>query len=288
MDIAMITSRQGQLAAFRAGLERRSARVECFTDGWNFLQAARSRTWNLVIVDAVTSIFPDLVEQLLEINASLNTAVISELAPEAFHEAGEGLGILCPLPARPVAADVDALLERLTAVGGLDPEAEAAQARLDASKFNQHPHCVVCWDRHPFGLQVDFRATGAHTVEGRFGCGKFYEGYESVVHGGIVSSLLDGAMASCILAKGLEAYTVELRVRFRGAVATGIPAIIRGQWIQSAGPIHLLHATLEQDGKIKASARAKFLEGKPDHPSQQLPGDAAVRHLLHQARKRLS
>ena len=287
MEIAMITARQGQLAAFRAGLERRRARVECFKDGWSFLQAARTRTWNLAIVDAVTSPFPDLLEQILEINASLNTAVISDLAPEAFHASTEGLGILCGLPARPAAADAGPVLDQLEAVGGLDPAVEAAQMRLDASKFSRHPHCVVCWERHPFGLQVDYRATGAHTVEGRFGCGKSYEGYESVVHGGIVSSLLDGAMASCILARGLEAYTVELRVRFRSAVATGIPAIIRGQWLQSAGPIHILHATLEQAGQIKASARAKFMEGTPDHPGQELPGGAAVRHLLHQARKRL-
>jgi hypothetical protein len=283
----MITARQGQLAAFRAGLEQRSARVERFADGWSFLQAARTRTWNLVIVDALTSPFPDLVEQLLEVNASLHTVVISDLAPEAFHASTEGLGILCGLPSRPAAADAGPVLDQLQAVGGLDPAVEAAQIRLDASKFSQHPHCVVCWDRHPFGLQVEYRATGAHAVEGRFGCGKFYEGYENVVHGGIVSSLLDGAMASCILAKGLEAYTVELRVRFRSAVATGIPAIIRGQWLQSAGPIHLLHATLEQSGQIKASARAKFMEGKPDHPVQPVPGGAGVRHLLHQARKRL-
>ena len=287
MDIAMITARKGQLAAFRAGLERRRARVECFADGWSFLQAARARPWNLVIVDAVTASFPGLVEKCLEVDASLNTAVISDLDPEAFHASAEGLGILCSLPARPAATDAGPVLDQLQAVGGLDPAVEAAQARLDASKSSQHPHCVVCWDRHPFGLQVEYRAIGADAVEGQFGCGKFYEGYENVVHGGIVSSLLDGAMASCLLARGLEAYTVELRVRFRGAVATGIPATIRGQWLQGAGPIHLLHATLEQDGKQKASARAKFMEGKPDHPVQPVPGGAGVRHLLHQARKRL-
>ena len=287
MDIAMITARKGQLAAFRAGLERRSARVECFADGWSFLQAARGRSWNLVIVDALTSAFPELVEQCLEVNASLNTAVISDLGPEAFHASSEGLGILCGLPARPAAADAGPVLDQLQAIGGVDPAVEAAQARLDAAKSSQHPHCVVCWDRHPFGLQVDYRATGVDEVEGRFGCGTLDEGYENIVHGGIVSSLLDGAMASCILAKGLEAYTVELRVRLRSAVATGIPATLRGQWLQSAGPIHLLHATLEQGGKIKASARAKFLEGKPDQPTQSLSDVPGIRHLLQQARKRL-
>jgi len=81
----------------------------------------------------------------------------------------------------------------------------AFQAGLEASKRVHHPHCVVCWDRHPFGLQVDYRAT------------------------------------------------------------------IRGEWLRGEGPIHLLHATLEQGGQVRASTRAKFFEGKP---SQPMPGGA--------------
>ena len=287
MEIALITLREGPLAAFRAGLEDRNARLEVFADGWSFLKAARSRSWNLVIVDGVHLPFHPILESLLEINASLNAAVITDLAPEAFHEAGEGLGILCALPAKPSAGDAGPLLEKLQAVGGVDPELEAAQARLEAARFQHHPHCVVCWDRHPFGLQVDYRVTSVHTVEGTFGCGKSYEGYEGIVHGGIVSSLLDGAMASCLLAMGCEAYTVDLRLRLRGAVRTGLPATIRGEWVRQAGPLHLLNATLEQDGKLCASARAKFYEVKPGLISLPLPERAAVRHLLSQARKRL-
>ncbi|MDP2874927.1 MAG: hotdog domain-containing protein [Holophaga sp.] len=287
MNVAMITVRENQLAAFRDELERRSARVESFADGWSFLQAARSRTWELVIVDGLSLAFPDLIEKLLEINASINTAVITDLAHQAFHDAGEGLGILCCLPAKPGAAEVEPLLEKLQAVGGLDPVIETAQGHLDALRTKHHPRCVVCWDRHPFGLKVDFRVTGEHTVEGTFGCGKFYEGYENVLHGGIVSTLLDGAMASCILAKGREAYTVDLRVRYRTAVETGVPATIRAEWVSGSGPVHLLHATLEQAGKVRASARAKFFEGKPNQPSQPMPGNAGIRALLSQARKRL-
>ena len=287
MRVAMISARKGQLAAFQAGLEQRSARVDCFADGWSFLQAAPSRDWELVILDGLRIPFRDFLERLLAINARLNTAVITDLDPQAFHEAGEGLGILCPLPARPAAGDVEALLERLAAVGGLDPAAEAAQRRLDTAKRLRHPHCVVCWDRHPFGLQVDYLATGEHQVEGTFGCGKSTEGFENVVHGGIVSSLLDGAMASCVLAMGLQAYTVELRVRFRAAVATGVPATIRGEWLRAAGPVHLLHATLEQGGLLRASARAKFLEGTLAQPGPPLQPGPGLRHLLSQARKRL-
>ncbi len=287
MNIAMITHREAALAGFRDGLERRSARIECFADAWSFLQAARTQSWNLVIVDGLTLPFADLIEKLLELNASLNTAVITELDEAAFHEASEGLGILSGLPSRPGMADVAPLLDKLQAVGGLDPVLEAAQGRLDAARLQRHPRCVVCWERHPFGLKVEYRATGEHTVEGTFGCGKFYEGYENVLHGGIVSSLLDGAMASCVLAKGLEAYTVDLHVRYRKAVETGVSATIRGIWLQSTGPLHLLQATLEQNGEIRAVARAKFFEGSPNHPSAPMANTPGVRNLVRQARKRL-
>ncbi len=285
MKVAIVTNREGALAAFRAGLEGRHARVECLGDGWSLHKAARTRSWNLVVVDGINLPFHPILEGLLEINASLNTAVMTDLAPDAFHEAGEGLGILCALPPTPGALDVDPLLERLQAIGGVDPALEAAQARLDEARFRHHPHCVVCWDRHPFGLQVDYRVTGLHTVEGAFGCGKSYEGYEGIVHGGIVSSLLDGAMASCLLARGCEAYTADLRIRYRGALRTGVPAIIRGEWVRNAGPLHLLHASLEQDGKVCATARAKFMEGRAAHPGTPLPAGAGARHLVSQARK---
>jgi uncharacterized protein (TIGR00369 family) len=287
MNMAMITTRRGRLTALREGLEQRNFRVESFADAWSLLQAVRSRCWELVILDGLSLPFRDLVEKLLEINAGLNTAVITDMEPQAFHEAGEGLGILCSLPPVPAASDVEPLLEKLRAVGGLDPVIEAAQAHLAVMSRKHHPHCVVCWDRHPFGLKVDYRVTGEHTVEGRFECGHSYEGYSNVVHGGIVSSLLDGAMVSCLLAKGLEAYTVELRVRYRSAVETGVPVTIRGEWLRSESSIHLLQATIEQNGKACASARAKFLEGNPNAPSHALPKGVPTRDLVKQSRKRL-
>ena len=263
MRIAMITAREGQLAAFRAGLEQHGFQVDCHASAWSFLESARTRRCSLVVLDGQRAPFQPALEQILAADASLNSAVLTGMSPETFHEAAEGLGVLCALPAEPGAGDVEALLARMRRVGALDPGVEAAQARLDAGKRRHHPHCVVCWDRHPFGLQVDYRVSGVDTVEGVFGCGKFHEGYENFIHGGVLSTLLDGAMASCMLARGLEAYTMELTIRFREAVLTGHPATIRGEWLSSAGPLHRLQATLEQDGRVRVRAQAKFLEGTP-------------------------
>lgn len=55
----------------------------------------------------------DLVRRLLPINAMINTVVISGFSAEAFHEAGEGLGILAQLPTKPSSADARSILARL-------------------------------------------------------------------------------------------------------------------------------------------------------------------------------
>jgi uncharacterized protein (TIGR00369 family) len=164
---------------------------------------------------------------------------------------------------------------------------EEAQKTLTATRSTLHRHCVVCGARHPFGLQADFQVTGDHAVEAEFPCGKSYEGYTNVLHGGIVSALLDGAMANCMLAMGLEAYTVDLRIRFRAPVDIGVTALVRGEWLRQEGPLHLLQATILQNGQTKATARAKFLEGNPNAPSHALPTGAPARDLLKQFRKRL-
>jgi len=166
-------------------------------------------------------------------------------------------------------------------------EAAVSQDRLEDTRSALHRHCVVCAEDHPFGLRAAYRVTGEHAVETVFSCGKPYEGYANVLHGGIVSALLDGAMANCLLAKGLEAYTVDLRIRFRGPVETGVPATVRGEWLRQEGPLHLLQATICQNGRTRASARAKFMEGSPDLATQVLPSGPAARDLVKQSRKRL-
>jgi len=46
-----------------------------------------------------------LVTDIMMVNAMVNTAVVSPLAEEEFHEASEGLGILAAIPPNPGADD---------------------------------------------------------------------------------------------------------------------------------------------------------------------------------------
>lgn len=284
MNIALITRRAAELASLKQSLETRLGPVNVFFEDWRFVESIRNQKWDLVLIDDLAFPFRHLAGQILESDASIHMAAITEREAKAFHDEAEGLGMLCSLGAQPGADDIENLLVCLRNVGALLPETEAAQARLGATRDELHEYCVVCSEHHPIGLHVVFNAVAEHTVEGAFPCGKSFEGYRNVIHGGVVSSLLDGAMANCIFAKGVEAYTVDMRIRFRGPVEVGIPAIVKGEWLRQEGPLHLLQASVSQNGKIKASARAKFFEGTPGLESQPMPGSA--NGLIKEGRKR--
>jgi acyl-coenzyme A thioesterase PaaI-like protein len=57
-----------------------------------------------------------------------------------------------------------------------------------------------------------------------------WEGFENIIHGGIVSTVLDEAMSKAVVLANCEALTGELRVRFRRHVTPGETIQIRG-WV---------------------------------------------------------
>ncbi|MCE5266886.1 MAG: PaaI family thioesterase [Planctomycetaceae bacterium] len=127
-------------------------------------------------------------------------------------------------------------------------------------RAEHHPNCVVCSPESPNGLRLVFHIADDRSVEASFSCDQAFQGYPSTIHGGVVSAMLDGAMTNCLLAHGLVAVTFELNIRFRHPVATARPAVVRARLVASSQPIHELAAELLQDGQLKATAKAKFLE----------------------------
>ena len=135
--------------------------------------------------------------------------------------------------------------------------AEAGRRQLCTSA---HPNCVVCSPGNDRSMRLKFAASDGGGVQARFECSSAFEGYAGILHGGVVASLMDGAMTNCMFARGVLAVTAELTVRFRHPVVTGTPATVRA-WIErSSPPRHLLKAEIVQGAQVKATAAGKFLE----------------------------
>jgi hypothetical protein len=125
-----------------------------------------------------------------------------------------------------------------------------------------HPNCVVCGSANPRGLDLRFTPLADGSVVADVPCEPALEGYPGMLHGGIVSAVLDGAMANCLFHAGITGHTGRLSVRFRQPVEAGRPATVSARLARSRQRAAELSAELTQDGRTKASASAVFmLEG---------------------------
>jgi acyl-coenzyme A thioesterase PaaI-like protein len=135
-----------------------------------------------------------------------------------------------------------------------------ARLSLAALRRQSHPECFVCGPANGHGLGLDFRVAPGGAVEASFPCQPVFAGYPGMLHGGIICTLLDGAMTNCLFAHGLVAVTVDMTIRFRHPVAVSLPAMVRA-WFESEGSlVHRLASELVQGGQVVATATARFLE----------------------------
>ena len=131
---------------------------------------------------------------------------------------------------------------------------------LIQTRDDAHPDCLVCSQRRQLGLRLEFTAMEDGSVQAEFQCHPLLEGYPGLLHGGVVSSVLDGAMTNCLFAHGQQAVTGELTVRYRRPVETGRAAVVRA-WIEcSMPPFFIMKAELIQDEWTKAKATGKFVQ----------------------------
>ncbi|WP_428566031.1 MAG: hypothetical protein ACP59X_05670 [Solidesulfovibrio sp. DCME] len=115
MDILIATPRPEALAGFGQGLADAGNTVLVVGSGQEAAARVATAPPKLCVVDAG---LPDtdafsLVARLMALNALVDTAVVSELSAEGFHEAGEGLGILMRLPSPPGPVQAGELLDAL-------------------------------------------------------------------------------------------------------------------------------------------------------------------------------
>lgn len=101
LTIVLLTPERAKLSAFaNALLLDPDVAITWADSAEEALAAAREQQPHLVVIDS-----PDqslsLVAALLRVNAMVNTAVVSEMEEDAFHEASEGLGVMARLPLRP-------------------------------------------------------------------------------------------------------------------------------------------------------------------------------------------
>ena len=85
--------------------------------------------------------------------------------------------------------------------------------------------CFGCGKKNPIGLKLDFEWDGK-TARTEFTPTELYQGWAGIVHGGILNSILDEAMAYAALFEGVHCITARMETRIRRPARVGEALLI--------------------------------------------------------------
>lgn len=123
-------------------------------------------------------------------------------------------------------------------------------------------YCFVCGPNNPIGLKLDFHFDGK-TISTEFVPQKEHQGYMNIVHGGIISTLLDEVMVKLAIEMDMPAVTAQMDIRLRKALNTGVKITVSAEIIKDSNKIIEAYAkAVTDDGVIVADANGKLVKIK--------------------------
>jgi uncharacterized protein (TIGR00369 family) len=95
----------------------------------------------------------------------------------------------------------------------------------------QEQGCFVCGKNNRLGLHLTFRLEEDMTYT-EFVPQADHQGYDGIVHGGILAAILDDAMANCLWLRGIPAVTARMTVRYHEPVPVGTHLLVYGRLLR--------------------------------------------------------
>lgn len=127
-------------------------------------------------------------------------------------------------------------------------------------ELRDNQRCYVCGKENPAGLGVDFEVNRERrAISAKFTPSDIHQGYEGIVHGGILSALLDEAMGKLTVSLGIPAVTAEIKVTFKAPAAPGNELLISGRLLQETRKLIQAEAKIERGAVVIAEATGKLL-----------------------------
>ena len=120
--------------------------------------------------------------------------------------------------------------------------------------------CFVCGPENPGGLQARFDTDPAtRRSVCRLTIPAGFQGWREVVHGGVISALLDEAAIYACRRPGESVVTAELTVRFRKPVPVGREVEVSAEVVDERRRVIRSRSRLEIEGIVHAEAEARIV-----------------------------
>lgn len=124
-------------------------------------------------------------------------------------------------------------------------------------KLPNSSHCFVCGLENDHGLKLSFYQEDDGSVVVDYTVPDYYQGYPGVVHGGIVTTLMDEVIGRVLMVGDINRFmaTAKLTTRYRRPVPTSKPIRIVGRMVNDRGRVAEARAEIfGPDGEMLAEA----------------------------------
>ncbi|MCP4582643.1 MAG: PaaI family thioesterase [candidate division Zixibacteria bacterium] len=135
-----------------------------------------------------------------------------------------------------------------------------------SAKSIQSQNCFVCGSENPIGLNVPF-ICDSESASAEFTPGSDYCGFDGIVHGGILFTLVDEAMMHLIHSNEIKAITSEIKIRMKTFARANEKLRVTANSLNAGR--HLVKCSAEisgPTGAIVCRAEGKFLYYTEDQP----------------------
>lgn len=120
----------------------------------------------------------------------------------------------------------------------------------------------MCGKGNSSGLRISFRLEGEE-LRGSFRPDSIYQGFDGIVHGGILASVLDDAMVNLLWLKGTQLVSAVLKVRYYRMAKVGEELQIK-TWLEKKryGVYMTAGVLTDPEGHRIATAEARLMSPK--------------------------
>lgn len=130
--------------------------------------------------------------------------------------------------------------------------------------------CFVCGRDNPIGFQMQFFADEQGRVHAECTPRAEHQSFPGVMHGGLVSALLDEIIGRTAIASNQWCMTAEFRIRYKKPVPIGEPITLVGELVRQESRVLYGHGEVRgaDDDTLLAEADAVYIR-LPDAQRQK-------------------
>ncbi len=126
-------------------------------------------------------------------------------------------------------------------------------------ELSRNDMCFGCGKKNECGLKLSFDSKDGKAVSEVI-FKEHHQGWAGIVHGGVIASALDEAMAYALGSLGVESgVTASLSVRFKKPVRIGEPYHLEAEVVEFEGRKARIKAFIERNGVVHAEGEGIYV-----------------------------